>query len=210
MTAFTIILPHKRNPGNNAALSICLDMLQANTVSDFVLIMDAATNLPLYPRVNRMVNQAQTEVCVYWASDMFAAPGWDLPMLQLFERDTFINNTVVEPGVMAMYGGNHKEDFGKTPAMFDRARFEHWAANDGHTAGGVGWFAPYMFPRSGFIEMGCLDLTVDAEYEFGGADMTLFDKWLMAGKRVLRAPDSFVYHLQRWSDEEEQEAEKRR
>ncbi len=210
MTPITIILPHKRNPGNNEALSLCLDCLQANTVSDFVLIMDAATNRPLYPRVNAMVKQAQTEVCVYWASDMFAAPGWDLPMLQLFAMDTFINNTVVEPGVISMFGGNHKIDFGRRPDTFARQRFEHWAVNDGHTAGGEGWFAPYMFPRSGFIEMGCLDLSVDAEYEFGGADMTLFDKWKASGNRVIRAPNSFVYHLQRYSDVDEQKAEKRR
>lgn len=37
--AFTVILPHKRNPGNDAALSICMDMLKANTVSaDFEAI----------------------------------------------------------------------------------------------------------------------------------------------------------------------------
>ncbi len=209
MTTITIILPHKRNPGNNEALSLCLDMLQTNTVSDFVLIMAADNSGQIYPAVNAMVRQAQTEVCVYWASDMFAAPGWDLPMLQLFEMDTFINNTVVEPGVISMYGGNHKEDFGRTPETFNRPAFEAWAVN-GHTAGGDGWFAPYMFPRSGFIEMGGLDTTIDADLEFGSADMALFDKWKETGNRVIRAPGSFVYHLQRWSDVHEQEAEKRK
>ena len=209
--AFTIILPHKRNPGNNAALAICLDCLQTNTVSDFILIMDAATDEPLYPRVNRMVGQAETQICVYWASDMFAAPGWDVPMFDLITENihTIVNNTVVEPGVISMYGGNHRADFGRRPETFDRAAFEAWAAN-GHTAGGDGWFAPYMFPTRGFIELGGLDTTIDADWEFGSADMALFDKWKAAGHNVVRAPGSFVYHLQRYSDVGEQEAEKRR
>ncbi len=207
--AFTIILPHKRNTGNNAALAICLDCLQANTVNDFVLIMDAATDEPLYPRVNRMVEQATTECCVYWASDMFAAPGWDVPMLAAYDDNTFVNNTVVEPGVIAMYGGNHKADYGRRPETFNREAFEAWA-KEGHTAGGEGWFAPYLFPRTGFLDMGGLDIAIDADREFGGADMTLFDTWKAAGNRVVRAPGSFVYHLQRFSDVEEQEAGKRR
>jgi hypothetical protein len=66
-----------------------------------------------------------------------------------------------------------------------------------------------MFPRSGFLELGGLDTTIDMGYEFGGADMALFDKWKATGHDVVRAPGSFVYHLQRYSDVEEQEAEKR-
>ena len=209
MSAFTLILPHKRNPGNDRALALCLDMLMTNTVNDFILLMDAAVNEPLYPRVNAMVQQATTECLVYWASDMFASPGWDVPMLGLWDANTFVNNTVVEPGVMSMYGGNYKMDFGRKPETFNRAAFEDWCANGGHVAGGDGWYAPVMFPRSGFLEMGCYDLKIDAGLEFGGADMTLFEKWKATGRQIVRAPGSWAYHLQRWSDVEEQGAAKR-
>lgn len=209
MSAFTIILPHKRNPGNNAALSICLDMLQANTVNDFVLIMDAAVNKPLYPRVNAMMRQATTEVVVYWASDMFPSPGWDVPMLAAWETHTIVNNTVVEPGVISMYGGNHKMDFGRRPDTFRRADFEGWCNSGGHNAGGEGWYAPYMMGRQQFLDMGCLDTSIDAGYEFGGADMAFFHHWKASGRKVVRAQGSWVYHLQRWSDVEEQQAGKR-
>lgn len=208
--AFTIILPHKRNPGNNAALAVCLDMLQANTVNDFTLIMDAAFNEPLYPRVNAMFASAPTDCCVYWASDMFAAPGWDVPMLAAWDVDTIVNNTVVEPGVISMYGGNHKADYGRRPDTFNRAAFEGWAAGGGHDAGGEGWFAPYMISRTAFIAMGCLDTAIDAGLEFGGADMAFFDKWKASGRQIVRAKGSFTYHLQRYSDIEEQEASKRK
>lgn len=207
--AFTLLLPHKRNPGNDAALRICLDMLMANTVHDFKLIVDAAENAPLYPRVNAMVQQADTEFLCYWASDMFPSPGWDVPMLERIDDHAFVNNTVVEPGVISMYGGNHKMDFGRRPDTFQREKFEAWCAAGGHVAGGEGWTAPYLFPRQGFLDMGCYDLTIDAHLEFGSADSALFARWKAAGNQVVRAPGSWAYHLQRWSDVEEQEAAKR-
>lgn len=206
--AFTIILPHKRNPGNDAALALCLDMLQANTVNDFILMMDAADNQPLYPRVNRLFDHAPTDCCVYWASDMFAGPAWDVPMLACFRRDTIVNNTVVEPGVISMYGGNHRHDFGRTPAQFNRAAFEDWCNGGGHNAGGDGWYAPYMMSRELFLAMGGLEH--DPTQEFGGADMALFDRAKAAGRQVVRAQNSWTYHLQRWSDIGEQAAGKRR
>lgn len=207
--AFTLLLPHKRNPGNDAALRICLDMLMANTVNDFILIMDAAENAPLYPRVNAIVQQATTEYVCYWASDMFPSPGWDVTMLALADAHTFVNNTVVEPGVISMYGGNHQQDFGRKPETFNRTAFEAWCAQGGHVAGGEGWTAPMLFPRQGFIDMGMYDLRIDAGLEFGGADMALIAQWKASGHQVVRASGSWAYHLQRYSDVEEQEATKR-
>ena len=79
--AFTILLPHKRNTGNDEALNLCLDMLFTNTSNEFKLLIDAAYDSPIYPRVNAMARQIDTEYFVYWASDFFAAPMWDVPML---------------------------------------------------------------------------------------------------------------------------------
>lgn len=208
--AFSIILPHKRNPGNNRALALCLDMLQANTRHDFILLMDAADDQPLYPRINRLFAHAPTDCCVYWASDMFPSPGWDVPMLAAFQEDTIVCNTVVEPGVISMYAGNHRHDFGRTPDTFQRGEYENWCLNGGHVAGGDPWFVPYMVSRRAFQEMGCLDTEYDKGYEFGGADMKFFNDWKAAGRKVVRAKNSWAYHLQRFSDVGEQEAAKRR
>jgi hypothetical protein len=198
----TIVLPHKRNPGNDAALRICLDMLQANTVSDFILLLDAAENEPLYPRVNRLFDIAPTDLCVYWASDMFPSPGWDVAMLEVYEPDVLVTNTVVEPGAIAMYGGNHQKDFGRTPETFDRDAFEIWCADGGHNAGGDPWYAPYLISKAGFWEMG--GLNEDSNQEFSASDVALFRQWKETGHRVVRAQNSWVYHLQRYSDPAEQ------
>lgn len=202
--AFTIILPHKRNPGNDAALALCLDMLMANTVNDFVLLMDAAVDQPHDPRVMRMFHHAPTDCCVYWNSDMFAGPRWDVSMLDCWNIDTLVNNTLVEPGMISMWGGNAKVNFGRTPEEFQRDKFEVWCTQDDRTAGGVGWFAPYMVSREHFLDMGGLNPEVPS-----GADIDFFDHWQNAGFELKRAPNSFTYHLQRWSDPVEQTAAKR-
>jgi len=202
--AFTIILPHKRNPGNDRALSLCIDLLLDNTVNDFILLVDAAVDSAHDPRVNTMFEQAPTDCCVYWNSDMFAAPDWDVPMLACWDQDTLVNNTLVEPGMISMFGGNAKANFGRTPDEFNREQFEAWCKGPDRTAGGVGWYAPYMISRERFFEIGGLDTAIAA-----GADIALFERWQEHGYDLVRAPNSFTYHLQKWSDEAEQTAGKR-
>lgn len=207
---FTIILPHKRNPGNDAALHIALDMLMANTTSDFILLMDAAYDQPLYPRVDAMVRNAPTQCCVYWSSDMFPAPGWDAPMLDLYDEHTFVTNTLVEPGAIGVWHLNLTQDFGRRPDTFRRAAFEQWCKT-APTPDGEGWFAPYMFPRDGWLAHGGLDRPRPSSQHgaWTTTDMDLFEAWKASGNRVARAKGSFAYHLQRYSEVEEQQHEKR-
>lgn len=206
---FTVILPHRRNPGNDAALAIAIDCLQKNTVNDFTLLLDCAVDQPLNPRVNRMFETAQTEVCVYTASDMFFAPGWDVPMLAMYTPDTIVTNVVVEPRAIAMHPMNLEADYGKRADTFRRAQFEAFC-KDAPVMSGQGWYAPYMVNRQAWLDFGGL-MQVNTETDgmgFNSADVILFDKWKAAGKSIQRAP-SFCYHLQRYSDVGEQEDAKR-
>lgn len=207
---FTIILPHRRNPGNDAALRIALDCLVTNTVNDFVLLMDAAYDQPLYPRVNAMVAAATTECCVYLASDVFLAPGWDAPMLALYDEHTFVTGILVEPGAIGVFSGNVTRDFGRKPDTFRRAEFEDWVTSiEAPTPGGEGWPCPYMFPRSGYLAHGGLEVGLQGDpHGFTPADTRLFERWCTAGN-VVRRTRSYAYHLQRWSEPDEQAHEKR-
>ncbi len=213
MTApFTIILPHRRNPGNDAALAVALQMLAANTVNDFLLIIDTTTDDSLYAIVNRMVVQATTEAVVYWSSDMFPAPGWDVPMLSLFDDASFVTNVLVEPGAIGLYPENVGRDFGRKPETFNREAFETWCVTEGPELqlSGEGWYAPVMYHRSGFLAMGGLEDDLDGDHHgFTCADVRLFERWKAAGGRVVRARESYTYHLQRWSQVDEQEHTKR-
>lgn len=206
---FTVILPHRRNPGNDAALAIAIDCLQKNTVNDFILLLDCAVDQPLNPRVNRMFETAQTEVCVYTASDMFFAPGWDVPMLAAYTPETIVTNVVVEPRAIAMSAMNLEKDFGKRADTFQRAQFEAFC-KDAPVMSGQGWYAPYMVNRQAWLDFGGL-MQANTETDgmgFNSADVILFDKWKASGRHITRAP-SFCYHLQRYSDEGEQRHEKR-
>lgn len=204
--AFTVLLPHKRNPGNDDALAICIDCLMKNTDHDFILMIDAAVNEPLQARINRMARQAPTEICVYHASDMFFAPHWDTPMLDLYTPETFVTNVVVEPRAIAMYEGNLEHNFGMRPETFQRRAFEAWSV-DAPLLGGTPWYCPYMFSKTEFFKHGGLEENLAGE--FNAADMRLFERWKSAGNQVVRAK-GFVYHLQKYSDVTEQMHEKRR
>jgi hypothetical protein len=206
--AFTIVLPHRRNAGNDAALAIALSTLMANTVNEFALLIDAAHDAPLYPRVNAMIDAAYTDCVVYWASDTFAAPAWDVPMLAAWDTNTIVTNILVEPGVIGMSAENRHMDFGRRPETFRRAEFEAWAAT-AEMRSGEGWYCPYMVSRSAFLDMGGLGDTRTIDHHgFTDADIVFFDRWKASGRRVVRAR-SFAYHLQRYSQVDEQVAEKR-
>lgn len=207
--AFTVILPHKRNPGNDAALKLCLDCLFTNTVSDFKLLIDAAEDQPLYPRINALMEQATTDCVVYMASDVFQSKAWDIPLLAAWQPDTIVNGVVVEPGVIGVHHWNLHQDFGRTPEQFQREKFETWVA-DAHFPDGDGWYCPYMISRSQFLEMGSFALNEKTDHQgFSGADELFFEQWKASGRKVVRAR-SYCYHIQRYSEIGEQEADKRK
>lgn len=207
--AFTVCLPHKRNPGNDRALSICLDCLMTNTAHDFNLLIDAAYDAPLYPRINRLFAASQTDCIVYMASDMFLAPRWDDAMYALWRPDLIVTNVVVEPGAIATHHLNLCRDFGRKPETFRRGEFEAWCESEAPVPSGEGWFCPYMISKTAFFELGGMDIFIQPGLDgFSGADMDFFTRWKQSGRGVERVR-SFVYHLQRYSDENEQTKEGR-
>lgn len=204
---FTVLLPHKLNDGNNAALAVCIDCLTRNTRAEFAVSISAAYNQPLYATVNRMVEEAPTDCCFYLNSDMFVAPDWDTPMLAAYAKHTFVTNVVVEPGAIGVHPQNLHRDFGRKPQTFRRAEFEAWSKS-APLPGGEGWYAPIMFARSAWIEIGGFDTSLGEFPNNPALDMVLFEKWKAWGRRVVRAR-SFVYHLQHYSDPAEQNHPKR-
>lgn len=205
----TIILPHKRNPGNDLALRICIETLMANTRNEFNLLMSAAYNQPLFPAIDRLIRQSQTDCIVFWNSDMFPAPGWDEPMLALFEYNTIVTNIVTEPGAIGIFTDNVEWDFGRKAETFRRADFEAWATSgNAPVPSGEGWYAPYMMSKQRYLDIGGIDLDNNDIKPSDGfntrpLDIDMFNKHKANGGVVRRAV-SYVYHLQRYSDPAEQ------
>lgn len=204
MTApMTIILPHKRNPGNDAALSVCLDCLFANTVHDFHLLMDVATNQPLYERIHNLAVQATTECVVYTCSDTFHTPGWDVPMLAAFAPHRLVFGVVVEPGLLGVHEGNIGADFGRRPEQYDRAAFEAWAGAQVNLPAGYGFPAPMMFGRELYLQYDYPFEHSDTA-EFYPRDDVIIDRMVAANAVERVRVGSYFYHLQRYSDHAEQ------
>ncbi len=205
---FAILLPHKRNPGNDAALKIALDCLFANTRNDFHLLIDAAVNQPLYQRIHNLMLQATTECVVYTTSDSFHAPDWDVPMLEAFAPDRLVYGVVVEPGMIGVYEGNVRGDFGRRPEKFDRAAFETWARHQitQSLPLGYGFPAPIMYPRTLYLQY---DYPLLDQPDFYPRDDEIIDRMLADHAVQQVRVRSYFYHLQRWSDVGEQTAAKR-
>lgn len=209
MATFTIVLPHKRNPGNDAALRVALDCLFTNTREDFHLLMDAAVNEPLYPRITRLIDMARTEIIVYTCSDIFHAPGWDIPMLNQVTNTTFVTGVLTEPGAMAPHEDNVHRDYGRRPETFRREEFEAWAATSEQMPDRIGFPAPFMFSRSRFFKLGGFEMGLQPDHQgFTGADELLFERNVAQGGQNVRA-HSYFYHLQRYSEPTEQTKEGR-
>lgn len=203
MAAFTVILPHKRNPGNDRALAIALDCLFTNTVNDFHLLIDAAENEPLYPRMNRLIGQAETDCVVYTCSDIFHAPGWDVPMLAAWNETTFVMGVLVEPGAIGAHPENITRDFGRRPETFDREGFEAYA-QEAPVPSGTGFPAPMMMSRARVLELGGYGaITYTDGQGFSDADLVLIRRHEQAGGTCVRAR-AYFYHLQRFSELAEQ------
>jgi hypothetical protein len=205
MALFTIILPHKRSPGNDRALQIALDCLFTNTRADFHLLIDAAADEPLYPRMNRLIGQADTDCVVFTCSDIFHAPDWDTPMLAAWNYATFVMGVLVEPGVIGAHPENITRDFGRSPETFDRADFEAYAL-EAPVPSGTGFPAPMMMSRQRVLELGGYgEITYTDEQGFTDADLVLIRRHEQVGGTVVRAR-SYFYHLQRYSERAKQEA----
>lgn len=207
MTAFTVLLPHKRNAGNDAALRICLDCLMANTAHDFLLLMGAATDAPLYERMNSLVENAPTDCCVMLSSDLFVAPDWDTPFLEAYQAGEWANGVVVEPGAMGVHPANVMADFGMTPDAYQRGAFEAYAAQ-APMPQGDGWVVPLCFSRRAWQALGGLDVRMGMQTDADGfpylpADEDLMNRFRAEGGTIRRVR-SFAYHLQRMSSRYEQ------
>lgn len=210
MPAFTILLPHKNNPRNNEALAICMDCLIKNTVNDFELHISIARNQLLYSTMNRLVEEAPIGVCVFLHSDMFVSPGWDEAMLALLDQNmgnTFVTGLLVEPGAIGVHPNNYEKDFGRSPDKFRREEFEAWACSEEvPKAHGEGWVAPIAFYRGVWLANGGHDLRGDDDWT--NRDNDMLAKFKAKGGKIIQA-QAPVFHLQRYSETEEQNHPKR-
>lgn len=205
--SLAILIAHKHDPANDGALAVALDCIVCNTRSDYQLLVDTTTPDCPYRVWNRLAQAAQADWLLFTNSDVFLAPGWDIPMLGAAKPDVIVVGVVVEPGAIGVNERNLEKNFGMTPQAFDRTAFEQWITETpGGQPGGHGWFMPSLHYRNSFLAMGGFNTTLGAFPD--PLDEEYWHRWKAAGLGVHRVP-SFSYHLQNWSNPVEQAKEVR-
>jgi len=201
----TIIIPHYREPRSNAALRICLDCIVANTTINYELLVASAYDpeRDLYPLFNAMVAQATAEYVLFLNSDMFLAPDWAAPFMEARTPDTIFAGVLVEPGAIGVNDRNVTRDFGMTPERFRRDEFEAYAASGDTVPAGYGWTMPSLHHRDTFLSLGGFDTHL-GHFPYEPLDLMYIDKWITSGRKTQRVR-SYCYHLQHWSDKDEQD-----
>lgn len=200
MSRFSILLPHKRDPENDKSLAVALSCIAANTWNDYELIVDSTTPADPYEVVNDMARRAKSEYLFFTNSDIYVAPGWDAPLLELANPDTIVNATLIESGAIPVFHGNIACDLGKTPDTFRRAEFEAQSVAGWPTPPGDGFVFYAMLHRQTFIDRGCFDMS-RGRYPVP-LDSAFWDVWRADDKPIVRAA-SYIYHLQNFSNPEQ-------
>lgn len=200
--AVSILIPHLRNQANDAALRVALDCLITNTSVDYELIINTVRG-DIYTICNAMAAQASAEWIVFGNSDVFFAPGWAEPMLEAAHPDQIVTGVIVECGAVGVHEANVCRNFGMTPETFDREAFEQWCAETPESRAGDGWYFPSLHSREAFLSFGGFD-TSNGQFPTHSLDSEYWDRWRASGRQVSRVM-SFSYHLQKYSDPDEQE-----
>lgn len=201
----SILLPHLRNPSNDAALRVCLDCVVANTDINYELIVESvAERRDIYGVVNRMAEKARTDWIIPLNTDVFVSPGWITSLWELRDPETIVTPVLVECGAIPVNERNLERDFGRTPQTFARSDFELWTRlgggwKDGWNVDAESWYFPSILNRNAFIGLGGFDTSI------GGfpdpLDMDFWLLWELNGGKFKRA-HSYVYHLQAYNEPE--------
>lgn len=200
MPNLSILIPHKHTPHNDAALQICLSCIVANTRADYELLVDTTTPGAPYAIYNALARKAAAEWIVFFNTDTFVAPSWDVELLANAHPYRIVTPILVECGAIPVNERNVERNFGMKPETFDRAGFEAWSrSTDAPQPRGEGWYMPAMFHKGTFLKIGMYD-TSHGDFPMP-LDGVLHDKWKSLGMEI-RQVRSFCYHLQNFSDPE--------
>jgi len=210
----SILLPHLREPENDRALQIAVDTLIAHTDLNYELMIESvAERRDIYPVINQMAARAAGDWIVFWNSDVFASPNWIQPLYDARHENAIVSPTMVECGAIGVSERNLYHDFGMTPDTYRRAEFEQWVRDGAEWSvnwieGQRAWYFPSLLSRARFLALGGFDAAF-GHFPTDPVDIHFWDGWEAQGGEFIRAR-AWVYHLQHWSSEEEQEKVVRR
>lgn len=196
----TIIIPHKRTPLNDQALNLNLQMLQANTINDYELIVDTEYPKDPYKIWNEAAKSARGDILIFTNSDVLMGPNWDMFMTTYIRDNCIVTGYLLEPGTIGVASVNIHLDFGRTPETFRRNDFEEWVRNNKNRYTEAieqrGWYMPCAVYREWFNWTGGFDTTLGFP---NPNDILFWDKCVRDFGTRLERVRSFAYHFQNLS-----------
>lgn len=202
MADISVLIAHKHEKANDAALKVALDTIVDNTVHDYELLIDSTTPANVYQVYNQLAVRASAPYIVFTNSDVFFAPRWDIPMLVAADPDAIVTGVIVECGAIGVATANVHRDFGMRPQTFRRKEFEEWVEKEQPLPPGDGWYFPSLHNRQAFLDMGGFDLT-KGTFPTEPLDILYWNTWRERGG-IIKHVRSYCYHLQHYCAAEEQ------
>jgi hypothetical protein len=200
--AISIIIPHKPTKANDISLRMNLEMLLANTVNSFELIIDTECPKDPYRIWNDAAPKARGEILIFTNSDVLMAPGWDAYMVKYCQPNTIVTGYLVEPGNIGVASQNFQADFGKTPAEFNRSAFEIAMQQrvkfeqEPEAKEERGWYMPCAMNRVWFEYTGGFDTTLGFP---NPNDIIFWEHCIKEFQTRLIRVRSYAYHFQNLS-----------
>ena len=151
------------------------------------------------------IESASNEIIGILHADMYIAPNYIENMLKHLQRGTVVCATRVEPPLHP--AGNEKiiKDFGQdfdSLMIDDFYKFSLKEMSESKDVTSNGMFAPWILYKEDFLKIGGHD---PGFAPFPYEDSDIFQRWILAGYKMIQSRDALVYHLtcrgHRWNKE---------
>ena len=148
---------------------------------------------------------AKNEIFAILHADMFIGPNYVENALKHLERGVVVSATRIEPPLHPEGKEKIVKDFGMWPETFTETEFVQFVHQEQIQSRDLttrGIFAPWFMYKEDFLAIGGHDpLFAPFPYE----DSDIFQRFVLAGYRLVQSRDALVYHLtcrgHKWTDE---------
>lgn len=151
------------------------------------------------------IELSTTEIVSIFHADMYIGPNYVENALKHLTRKSVVSATRIEPPLHPEGREKIVRDFGLWPHTFDEPAFLKFVAEEQDRSRDVttnGIFAPWFIYKEDFTAIGGHDqLFAPFPYE----DSDIFQRFMLAGYKIIQSRDSLVYHLtcrgHKWTDD---------
>jgi len=144
---------------------------------------------------DELIKRASNDIVMIYHADMIATSGMVENMLKHMKRGTVVSATRIEPPLHPEGPEKIIANFGMEPENIDFAELSNFVIKLKSEQAEVttnGIFAPWMIYKEDFWATGGHDFLYAPQSK---EDSDIFNRFLLAGYKLVQARDAFVYHV---------------